>query len=357
MKMEGRSLRSHLGGKTNDEQSNHNQQFHPHTDYNVSDRKGLSSGVEIVSSVLFAAGVGKRLRPLTERVAKPALPVLDVPLGTWGLAALARSAPPVIVNASHLAGTIETALRAALPGATWELFVEEPEGFGTAGTLRALRDRFDGPVVTHNGDLLCDLDPAAVLRSHVEGGAMATAAFRPVDANADAELSADRVVEWFDRRRTSKPGWQFVGIAVFDAAALGLLPDLRPAGLGESLLTVLAERGELAAHRFHGYALDVGTPSRYLQANIDVLNEIAPAPPVRPPGIALEVTGGRAYVGLDAVVSHESLGPNAIVLSGARIATDAHVENAIVWPNESVGAGITVRDAIWAFGGPVDAAI
>jgi mannose-1-phosphate guanylyltransferase len=310
-----------------------------------------------VSSILFAAGLGKRLRPLTDVVAKPALPVLDVPLGSWGLASLLRSAPPVIVNASHLPGTIKSAFAwfGLVERSGWEMFLEEPEGFGTAGTLRALRDRFEGPVVTHNGDLICDLDPALVLRSHAKLGALATVVVKPVDDRADMELDGDVVRTVIDRRETSIPGWQFVGLAAFEPAALQLLPDERPAGLGETLLPLLAERGQLAAHRFHGYALDVGTPERYLRANLDALYGIAPS--ASHPGVVLDVPGGLAYAGPEAVVHGDSLGPGAIVLSGARVEEGARLENAVVWPNERVPASAHISDAIWAFDGPIEATI
>jgi mannose-1-phosphate guanylyltransferase len=309
-----------------------------------------------VSGIVFAAGVGKRLRPLTSKLAKPALPVLDVPLGAWGLARLLRSSAPVVVNVSHLPETIEVALGATLGRAGWETFVEEPEGFGTAGTLRALRDRFDATVITHNGDLICDVDISLLLRAHRESGAIATAIVRPVDEDADMEVEGDRVVASIDRRAVSRAGWQFVGVAAFEPAALELLPDDRPAGLGETLLRTLVDRGELAAHRFHGYALDVGTPARYMKANLDLLSGIAPAAPIPLPGAIVEVGGGLAHVGPEASVSHESLGPGAIVMAGARVHPSAYVSNAIVWPNESVSESEVVSDCIWGPFGPVSLA-
>ena len=289
-----------------------------------------------IGSVLFGAGRGKRLRPLTDRIPKPALPLLDVPLGAWGLAGLVRAAPPVVVNASHLAESLVEALEAVgLTG--WRAVVEAPEAYGTAGTLAALRDQVSPRILTWNGDLLTDLDPADLMAAHEASGAIATLAVTTVSSGADLPL-ADGVVSGFvDRRKEpDAAGARFMGAAVFEEAALERLPTTRPAGLGETLLRDLAESGDLAVHVFSGYWTDVGTPEAYLAASLDLLYGRAPSAPVALPGDIVDVQGGRAYIGPRASVAPSSLGPGAIVLNGAQVATSTRIENAIVMPDGTV---------------------
>lgn len=300
-----------------------------------------------VGSVLFGAGRGKRLRPLTDRIPKPALPVLDVPLAAWGLAGLSREAPPVVVNASHLADRLVAALQSLhLPG--WEPLVESPEAYGTAGTLAALKDRVGERVVTWNGDLLTDLDPSVLLEVHLSSGAPATLAVVEVAAGADLVVEGGSVESFVDRRRTRDvAGARFIGAAVFERIALERLPAQRPAGLGETLLRDLATSGDLAVHVFTGYWSDVGTPEAYRAASLDVLYGRAPAAPSDPPGEMVEVEGGRAYVGPGASVERAALGTGAIVLRGARVEAGASVRNAIVMPGERVPPGQVVENTIF----------
>lgn len=288
-----------------------------------------------IGSVLLAAGRGTRLRPLTDVMAKPVLPVLDVPLAAWGLGALCTEMPPVVVNVSHLASGALAALD-ELDIEDWEAVSEEPEPFGTAGTLASLRGRVGTRVVTWNGDVVTALRPRDLLAAHTAAGAPATVAVRPVDHHADLEVHDGRISRFVDRRRENLEGGQFLGAAVFERAALELLPVEIPAGLGETLLRTLAGRGELSAYITNGYWIDVGTPERYLEVSLDVLYGRAPSPPVPLPGEIVDVDGGRAYLGPAATASTDSLGPGAIVLAGATVPPSARIESSIVWPGAIV---------------------
>jgi mannose-1-phosphate guanylyltransferase len=300
-----------------------------------------------ISSLLLAAGRGTRLRPLTDRVAKPALPLLDIPLGAFGLAALLRDSPPVAVNVSHLPNTVARALRELLGEGGFELLIE-PEALGSGGTVGDLGGRVDKRLVTYNSDLLADLSVAAMIDAHKGAGAPAVVAVELVEGGADLEVEGGRVASFIDRRdHPGRGGARFLGAAVIERAALDLIPDKRPVGLAEALLRPLAERGELAVFVHDSYALDVGTPRAYLRASLDLVAGEGPRPPVPWPGEIVEVQGGRAYVGPGAKAGAESLGPGAILLRGASTADGARVERTVVWPHERVPAGVHLLDTVF----------
>jgi NDP-sugar pyrophosphorylase family protein len=297
-------------------------------------------------SVLFSAGRGKRLRPLTDVIPKPALPVLDVPLGASGLTHLLDAAPPVVVNASHLATSVASALKEF---GEFKLFPEPPGGLGTAGTLKALEDELDSTFLTLNSDALFDLDLESLVRHHHQSNAVCTAAVIAVESGADLAGNGGRATAFVDRRIDSHAsGFRFTGAAAYSRDVLKLIPEQTPAGLGETVFPLLVDRGELAIYEHAGYALDVGTPAAYLRANLDVLNGRV-ALPVRPPGQILDVDGGRAYVGPGAEVKETSLGPGAVILRDAKVADGATLENAIVMPGEELAPNERLQDMIaWA---------
>lgn len=299
-----------------------------------------------VAAVLFAAGRGHRLRPLTDEVAKPAVPLLDVPLAAFGLRRLYEAAPAVVLNVRHLPRSVTAAVaRYVPPGRRLDTLLEAPEAYGTAGTLVALRQRFLGRVLTWNSDLLTDLSALDLLATHSAAGAPATIAVAEVGAGADFVLEGGRAVGFVDRRESAGvPGAVFIGAAVFERHVLDRLPETRPLGLGETLLAWLARSGELAVHRHAGYWRDVGSPASYLASSLDLLAGRGPQPPEgRWPG---SISAG-SYRGPGA---SGSAGSGAVLLEGCRVEPGATVERAVVWPGSVVPAGTHLRDAIW-FGG------
>jgi NDP-sugar pyrophosphorylase family protein len=300
------------------------------------------------TGILLAAGRGERLRPLTHTLPKPVLPLLDVPLGAWGLRTLLEVTEDVVVNASYLS---EVTFGSLARYGDFETLEEGSDPWGAGGTLAALRERIDAIALVCNGDSLIEVDAAQLLTDHRRNGAAATVVAARVDSGADLSVSDGRATGFIDRRADpGAPGARYLGLAAFDVEVLDLLPSSRPVGLAESLLRPLAERGELYVQETTGYARDVGTVARYLEASLDLLAGRGPPTPRPPPGELIEVHGGSAYLGVDVGADEESIGPGAMVLAGAALHEDSYVANAIVWPDEEVPAGTRVVDGVWANG-------
>jgi mannose-1-phosphate guanylyltransferase len=302
-----------------------------------------------IDAVLFAAGRGERLRPLSDRIPKPAVPILDVPVGAWGLYGLLAVSERAAINVSHLP---EAALAALAPYAEegdLEVLLEPEEPFGTAGTLRALEGRLADDVAVWNGDLLAAVDVGALRELHRSSGRPATLAVRRVERGADLVIEGHRAVAFIDRRTEPEAaGVQFLGVAVIGREVRALIPADGAQGLGGAVIQPLAEAGELSVMIHDGYTIDVGTPHRYLQANLDVLAGRAPPPPHPPRGTVVTAGSGSAYLGPGASAERSSLGPGAIVLAGAVVEPSGHIERSVVWPG--LPATGTVVDSIWCDG-------
>ena len=299
-------------------------------------------------SVLLAAGRGVRLAPVTDRIPKAALPILDVPLAAWGLADLRTLGAPIVMNVARNGDFVQAAL-APFGGDDIGFLSELPEPPGSAGTLANLKERDADVYVVRNADhLVKGLDLAALVAKHEASGAMMTIVVRPVPEGADVELADGRAVALIDRRSDrGVPGGLWIGTSVISRGALELIPERRPIDLTAGLLAALIERGQVAVHIHGGYELDVGTPARYLQACVDLMRGRAPQPPRAVNGRLLEAAGTLAYVGADATAHETAIGGDAIVLAAAQVPEGCYVTRAIVMPGERVTPGLRLEDAIF----------
>src|SRR4051812_6085857 len=159
-----------------------------------------------MKAMLFAAGLGTRLRPLTDRLPKPLVAVAGRPMIDYPLLLLRRSGiTDIVVNVHHLGHMIEDYLG---DGDTLGLnisYSRETELLDTGGgLLKAKPFLDDGAFVVVNSDVLIDLDLKAVIERHRARGAVATLVLR-ADADADRygaiEISQDGRVQKFLQHR------------------------------------------------------------------------------------------------------------------------------------------------------------
>jgi NDP-sugar pyrophosphorylase family protein len=300
------------------------------------------AGLEAVSAVVFAAGFGTRLLPVTRTVPKPLVPILDVPLVDLAVEAVSAVASTIVVNAGHLGDGLADHLR---PQAV-EVFREGPEPYGNAATLRGVLEHLGDTTITYNCDLVSDLDVRLLVDEHRRAGRLATLACASVDAGADFVM--DGGLRLIDRRARSVPGYLFLGAACFERKALAAIPDGRPLGLIEGLIGPLLEQGAIHVHEHAGYARDAGTLGNLLQINLDALGR---GLSIASPGRVLPRDGDHAYVGPGAAVADESLGAGAVVGAGATVHPRARIASALIWSAEDVPP-VVLHDCIF-FGGDV----
>lgn len=220
--------------------------------------------------MILAAGVGERMRPLTDRTPKPLLQAGGRPLIEYQLRALARAGiVDVIVNVSHLGQQI---VQFCGDGGTWGLriaYSREEQPLETAGGIqRALPLLGDAPFLVVNGDVWSDYPLGELVDRGLTEGELAHLVMVGNPAQhplGDFRLDADGRLR---RRAAGEAGCTYAGIgvyspALFSALAPGRLP-LRP------LLDAAIDAGELGGAFFAGRWCDVGTPERLAELDAEL---------------------------------------------------------------------------------------
>ena len=133
--------------------------------------------------MVLAAGVGHRMRPLSELMPKPALPVLNRPMIAHTLEHLAaHGVQRAVINAHHLSEILELTVTRWAPKGLTVTFSRESKILGTAGGIRKASRHFKGePFFVANADSLSDADLTAAAAAHAASGHAATMIVRPHD--------------------------------------------------------------------------------------------------------------------------------------------------------------------------------
>src|SRR5438132_9370186 len=131
-----------------------------------------------MKAMVLCAGFGTRLRPLTDKVPKPLVPVCGLPLLQYNFALLkGAGVTEVVINTHHLGAEMEKGARelASAIGLSLEVSREEKHILGTGGGVRRAAHLLgQGTFFLLNGDMLFDVDLAAALAAHRAQGAAAT---------------------------------------------------------------------------------------------------------------------------------------------------------------------------------------
>lgn len=231
-----------------------------------------------MKAMILAAGLGTRLRPLTNTIPKPLLPIAGTPLIVWNLLLLKRYGfHDVVINLHHLGPMIEQTVGNGSRYGLRIIYSREPTILGTGGGLKQAELYFSGEsVLVLNGDTLVELDLGTLYECHQQREAMATLVLRKDPEAAEwglVEMDSDnRIVRITGRGRTDHGPTlprMFAGIHVLRPR---LLRDV-PKGVASSIIdhyVAAIQRGDAVfGYDCEGYWSDIGTPERYAQAEQD----------------------------------------------------------------------------------------
>ena len=295
---------------------------------------------------VLGAGLGTRLRPLTDQWPKPLIPVHHRPLMVRAFEHL-RSAGvgEFVVNTHHLPETY----RQAFPDGAWEgcpvHFRHEPVLLETGGGLANVADLLqDGPFIVYNGDILTDVPLQPAWEAHLAKGNLVTLRLRtgaPV-RNVAFDEASRQVLDLRNSRGLNHPDQRgFTGLYVVSPAFFNyLVPGkiesvvsglLRAIDAGERIGGVLADAGQW---------LDLGDRASYLAAH--AAGRTAGFPQYGPWDAAETASlHPLAQVDASAVVDIDSsVGAGAIVEAGAI------VRGSVIWPGGRVAAGAVLTGGV-----------
>ncbi len=293
--------------------------------------------------MIVAAGLGTRLRPLTELRPKPALPIRGLPLVAYQLALLRHhGVSEVMINLHHLADALEDAARQHCPEGLTLRFSREEVLLDTGGGIRRVASflRESDPCLLIGGDMLIDADLSALVAGHRERGDAVTMLLREDSREAsfgsvgvDAAGSVRRIGSRFDFGGATRAG-VYTWVNVVSKRALDQLPGEQIFSHFDGWIAPMLEAVALDVRADFAPCLwePVGTMQEYLAVNLTprTLSYLDAEDRARGLGVRLE--------------------PECVIGAGATLGPGASLRRAVVWDDEHVPAGTRAEGGVFAGG-------
>jgi mannose-1-phosphate guanylyltransferase len=315
-------------------------------------------------AVILAGGEGTRLRPLTLSLPKPVVPVVDRPFLRHQLDLLARAGvKDVVFSVAYRPERVEAVFGDGRDHGVRIRYAVEDTPLGTGGAVKNAESLLDGRTVVLNGDVLADLDLAAVIARHDAERASATIVLAPVPNPAAYGLvetdERGRILRFIEKPRPEEIRTNTInaGVYVLETRVLDLMPAGEKHSIERAFFPALLARGDLVLGPVHpGYWIDIGTPEKYLQVHRDILAGRFPVPLDGEPRGAGGWVHPRArieegatleppfYVGPGCrIETGAHVGPDAVLVADAHVAPGARVRDSVLWAGADVGADAEVE--------------
>ena len=319
-----------------------------------------------MKGMILAAGKGTRVRPITQIIPKPMIPILGKPVMESMIQLFAsHGIDKIVVNTSHLAEVIENYFGDGHHFNVQLSFSYEGEivdgnfvskALGSAGGMRKIQDFsgfFDETFVVVCGDAWIDLDLSEAVRRHKQNGGIATIVTRDV---ALEEVSKYGVVVTDNYGKVTsfqeKPAMEDAlstqintGIYIFEPAIFDYIPAGQEYDIGSELFPKLVESNvDFYATSMDFQWLDVGNISDIWAVTSDIMNGKVPGYPI--PGT--QVKPG-IWVGINSVFDIDScnITPPVIISSGCEIQPGATIEGPVViGANSKVESGAVIKQSL-----------
>jgi mannose-1-phosphate guanylyltransferase len=298
---------------------------------------------QITQAFVLGAGLGKRLRPLTDDLPKPLVPIFQKPLITFALDHLIDiGVSRFVINTHKLPELFQNFFgKNGYRGHSTAL-VHEPELLETGGGIKNA-ERYLGvePFITYSGDILTDINLQLLIDEHFRRGNDVTLALRETGLAAHVALRDDRVVDI--AKRYGIPGnFDFANVAVWNAEIFQRIPPQRKISFIPVLADWIGQGGNIGGVVINdGTWFNITSRAGYFEVHRTISRQRWQPHYVKTPDWRLPVhktavvdpsaqLHGCTVVGRDCRVGTEAILEDTILWPGAEIAFKSHLQGCIV---------------------------
>lgn len=296
----------------------------------------------IKRAFVLGAGLGRRLRPLTDDLPKPLVPIFQKPLITFALDHLAAAGvDSFVINTHHLSARFEKLFAGQAYDGHFVRLVHEPELLETGGGIKnAERWLGNEPFLVYSGDILTDVNLTPLIEEHFRNGNDVTLALRKTGLAANVALRDGRVID-IQNRYGHAGEYDYANVSVWSPKIFDRIPLGQKISFVPVLGQWIGEKGKIGGVVLsEGEWCNLGSRAEYLAIHRTIAEERWRPEYVKTRGWSDRISPDAQIDSNARVTGFSSIGPRCSVAAGAII------ENSILWPGAQVAADSHLRNCI-----------
>jgi mannose-1-phosphate guanylyltransferase len=296
----------------------------------------------ITQAFVLGAGLGKRLRPLTDDLPKPLVPIFNKPLITFALDHLiAAGVESFVVNTHHLPEHFSNSLgEKTYRGRPLEI-VHEPVLLETGGGIKNAEPFLAANnFIVYSGDILTDLPLAPLIDEHFRAGNDVTLALRSTGIASQVAFRDGRILD-IGARRGQVGNYDYANVSVWNRRAFARFSPGKIVSFIPVLVDWIVEGGQIGGLVIEeGGWFNLTSPDEYLK-----VHRMIAAENWRPDYLVESEWPVR-------IAADATLGPGAqvsgfsAISAGCEVAEEAVVEDSILWPGAQIAARARLKRCI-----------
>lgn len=287
----------------------------------------------MTQAFVLGAGLGTRLRPLTDDLPKPLVPIFQKPLITFALDHLIDiGIESFVINTHRLPEQFAKAFGDGTYRDRPVRLAHEPELLGTGGGIKNIEPYLESaPFIVYSGDVLTDIDLQPFIEEHFRGGNDVTLALRQTGLGKDVALDDGRVLDIGNKY--GHPGnYDFANVSVWSPKIFERIPARTKISFIPIVTKWIDESGKIGGVILNENRwFNIGSRAQYLEVHRAIADGWRP-PYVNTPEWPIRVAKSAIVAASTQLSGFFSIGTDCSV------GDDAIIEDTILWPNAEIAS-------------------
>lgn len=291
------------------------------------------------SALILSGGEGTRLKPLTLKTPKPAIPLLNKPFLFYQMDLIESAGiKKCYLLSGYRADILKKTFKSKYKNLKIEI-IEEEKPMGTGGAIGFAKEKFKEPGIVFNGDVLFEVDLKEIIKKHKKRNAKGTImALEVSDPSRYGVIKTDKdgnILEFLEKIKNPPTNWINAGLYILELEILEKIPD-KPCSIERDIFpALLKENFKIWCYKYRGYWKDIGTIESYKEATFDLIEG-------KVQNWRNEAKEKRVLSNLDGVFldNYSVIGKNCKISKGVKII------KSIIFDNCKIGKNSHIEDSI-----------